>query len=98
MPFKDMEPRHLMAWRDRLIETPEAANGVIKALRQVFAYAVEYGLHDSNPAASVKNLRSRTGGHTPWTEADVAKFEATHAIGTTARWHWRSTQGSADQT
>ncbi len=84
-PYEGLQPRHLMEWRDTLVETPEAANGTIKALRQVFGYAVEYGLHDSNPAALVKNLPSNGDGHTPWTEEDVENFEAVHPVGSVAR-------------
>ena len=84
-PYKELEPRHLMAWRDTLLDRPEAANGTIKSLRQVFAYAIEYGLHDRNPAAHVKNLPSKGDGHTPWTEEDVENFEAVHPVGSTAR-------------
>jgi len=46
-------PRHVRAWRDERYETPEAANSLIKALRQVFRFAVEYELADKNPAADV---------------------------------------------
>lgn len=84
-PFAALEPRHLMVWRDTLLDRPEAANGTIKALRQVFAYAIEYGLHDRNPAAHVKNLPSKGDGHTAWTEEDVENCEAVHPIGSTAR-------------
>lgn len=83
-PYATLEPRHLMAWRDRFIDTPEAANGTIKALRQVFKYAVSYGYHDSNPAALVQNLPSNSEGHTPWTDEDLENFEAVHPLGTTA--------------
>ena len=84
-PYESLQPRHLMAWRDTLVETPEAANSTIKALRQVFGYAVEYGLHDSNPAALVKNLPSNGDGHIAWTEEDVENFEAIHPVGSMAR-------------
>jgi len=84
-PFAGLEPRHLMMWRDKFTETPEAANGTIKALRQVYKYAIIYGHHDSNPAAEVENLPSKGDGHTPWTEEDVEDFEAVHPIGSTAR-------------
>lgn len=84
-PFAALEARHLKFWRDTLVDRPEAANGTIKALRQVFNYAIEYELHDRNPAAQVKNLPSKGDGHTAWTEEDVENFEAVHPIGSTAR-------------
>ena len=74
-----------MAWRDTFMSTPEAANGTIKALRQVFAYAVEYGLHNQNPPALVRNLPSSGDGHVAWTEEDVENFEAVHPVGSAAR-------------
>ena len=85
LPYAALEPRHLMIWRDKLIDTPEAANGTIKALRQVFKYAIDYGFHNSNPAAHVENLPSSGEGHTPWTEEDVENFEAVHPVGSVAR-------------
>jgi integrase len=85
MPFAGLEPRHLLVWRDSLVETPEAANGIIKALRQVFAYGTEYGHCTSNPAAVVRYLPSIGDGHTAWSDEDVEKFEANHPVGSTAR-------------
>jgi integrase len=84
-PYAALEARHLMHWRDTLTDRPEAANGTIKALRQVFNYAIEYELHDRNPAALVKNLPSKGDGHIAWTEEDVENFEAVHPIGSMAR-------------
>jgi hypothetical protein len=37
---------------------PEAANGRLKAIRQVFAYAVKTDLAKSNPARDVEYLRT----------------------------------------
>jgi integrase len=66
--------------------TPEAANNLLKVLRVILNHAVEIGMIASNPAIGVKRYRSRGGeGIHTWTEAEVAQFEATHAIGTKAR-------------
>lgn len=83
-PYAALQPKHLMHWRDRHMDRPEAANGTIKALRQVFKYAIEYDLHDQNPAALVQNLPSKGQGHTAWTEEDVENFEAVHPVGSMA--------------
>lgn len=84
-PYASLEARHLLAWRDKLTATPEAANGTIKALRQVFAYAIEYGHFDKNPAAQVRNLPSVGDGHQAWSSEDVENFEAVHPVGSMAR-------------
>lgn len=84
-PYAVLEPKHLMLRRDAMLDRPEAANGMIKALRQVFEFAVEYGHHDSNPARKVKNLPSSGDGITAWSVEDVENFEAVHPVGSMAR-------------
>lgn len=82
-----MEPRHIRMIRDENADRPEAANGIVKALRQVFAYAIEVeqpGIR-SNPARDVPYLQSSGDGHHAWTLAEVEQFEATHPIGSRAR-------------
>ncbi len=67
-------------------DRPGAANNLIKALRQVYWYAVEYDLLDKNPARDIEKLKSKNpDGYTPWTEKDIEQFEAVHPIGTKAR-------------
>lgn len=84
-PFALLEPQHLMARRDAMLDRPEAANGMIKALRQVFDVAVEYRLHDRNPAAMVKYVESFSEGHKAWDVKDIEAFERCHPVGSTAR-------------
>jgi integrase len=66
-------------------ETPEAANNLLKVLRILLAYAVDIGMVQNNPAIGVKRYRSRGEGFHPWSEAEVAQFEATYPIGTQER-------------
>lgn len=84
--YDELEPRHIRQWRDARTDTPEAANGIIKALRQVYAYAVKNDLAKINPAAAVEYLTSNnpTGFHS-WTLSEVERFEERHPIGTMAR-------------
>lgn len=84
-PFKLMEPRHVRLRRDELSDRPEAANGMVKALRQLYAYAVKYDLHDRNPAASVEYLRGNPEGFHSWTIEEIEKFENKHPVGSQAR-------------
>ena len=83
-PFSIIEPRHLMMRRDAMRDRPEAANGMLKAVRQVFNFAVEYQYHDRNPARLVKNLKSDSQGHVAWTSDDIDAFINVHPHGTTA--------------
>ncbi len=86
LPYRAMLPRHVRAVRDRLSETPGAANGMIKALRQLYKHAVVNDLADTNPAAVVPYFPAvRAGGIPAWSKADVERFEARHPMGSMAR-------------
>jgi integrase len=73
--------------RDRKLDAPESGNARIKALRQVFTWALaeEIGGVESNPAREVAYLKGRPGGFQSWTVEEVERFEARHPIGTKAR-------------
>lgn len=86
--YAAMRPQDVAKLRDQKAATPEAANSRVKALRQLFSWAIspEYRLADSNPARDVKFLTpNNPDGFAAWTEDDVAKFEARHPVGTKPR-------------
>ncbi len=84
-PFASLEVANLRVRRDVMADRPEAANGLIKALRQVFAFAMKYELHSQNPAAQVEYLQSSADGIRAWMIEDVDQFKAAHPVGTMAR-------------
>lgn len=84
-PFRDLQPKHLRRVRDEMMSTPEAANTLIKVLRQLYRFAVIYEHAEINPAQSVELLRSKSQGHHSWTLAEIETFEAKYPVGTTAR-------------
>jgi integrase len=86
--FATMEAQHVAKLRDEKVAFPEAANNRVKALRQLFAWASspEYRYATKNPARDVAKLRSKNpDGIRAWSEADAARYEARHPIGTKAR-------------
>jgi integrase len=86
--FSTMEPHHVAKLRDEKAAFPEAANARVKALRQLFTWAIspEYRYAAKNPAREVAYLKSNNpDGFKAWSEADVAKYEGRHPIGTKAR-------------
>jgi len=86
LPFRLMQPKHLRTVRDRLAATPGAANGIVKAVRQVYAFAIAREMATANPAKEVPYLPAvRQDGIAAWTADDVRKFEEAHPIGTKAR-------------
>jgi integrase len=84
-PFARMEGRHVRRLRDERAERPEAANARVKALRQVFAWAVEANHAHSNPAREVSYIRRAGEGFHAWTIDEVRQFEARHPLGSKPR-------------
>jgi len=85
-PYVLMEKRHVRQIRDTKAEFPEAANARVKALRQLYNWAVDVDLIKNNPADKVSYLKSNNpDGHYTWTTDDVSQFQKRHPVGTKAR-------------
>lgn len=84
-PYVLMQMRHVRKRRDELAATPESANAVVKALRRLFNFAIEYELAERNPAKDVPYLKSGSEGFHSWTIEEVNEFEECHPVGTKAR-------------
>ena len=85
-PFAMMEPKHVRMIRDQKADFPGAANLRVKALRQVFNWAIEDDCAGRNPAREVPYLppNNPDGIHT-WSVEEVRQFERRHPMGTRAR-------------
>jgi integrase len=84
-PYRQLLPRHIRRFRDDRADRPEAANSLVKYLRQVFAVAVSNDLMDRNPAREVPYLQSGSTGFHSWAIEEVKQFEERHPIGCKAR-------------
>ena len=82
----DITAKVIRRGMDRRADTPEAANGFLKAMRGLFEFAMEYEHVTSDPTSGIKSLRSLNpdGWHT-WTVEEVEQYEAHHPIGSKAR-------------
>ena len=78
-------PLIIAANRDEMADRPEAANGMVKALRQLYRFALRYDHHDDNPAEKVEYRSGNAEGFHSWTLEEIAKFEEKHPVGTMAR-------------
>ncbi len=85
MPLTRMTEDGVEVLRDRKIQTPEAANFRLKAIRQVFKFGVRKKLAPRNPARDVEYFKSGSTGFHAWTPEEVLQFEARHPVGTKAR-------------
>jgi hypothetical protein len=84
-PLAKMNANSVEILRDRKLSMPEAANGRVKAIRQVFKWAVPKGHAPFNPAREVSYFKSGSEGFHTWTAEEVQQFEERHPIGTKAR-------------
>jgi integrase len=84
-PLSRMGTDAIEVLRDRKIDTPQAANSRVKAIRQVFKFALRKKLTQNNPARDVEYFKSGSTGFHAWTIDEVRQFEERHPIGTKAR-------------
>jgi hypothetical protein len=71
------------AGRDRRAKTPFQARHFLDTLRGLFRWAAKAKLVKADPTAGVDDpFMPKTGGHPPWTEDDVGRYERRWAIGT----------------
>lgn len=84
-PYADITRADIVAGRDRRRETPFAANDYLKAMRGLFAWALDAQYVETNPCEGVKGLTKKSDGFHAWTEEEVARFEARWSIGTRER-------------
>ncbi len=86
MPGRHMRRKQIRVLRDRKASTPGAANNRLKAIRAVLKWAVANDVPGVvNEALQVERLRVPGSGFHTWTEAEVARFEAAHPVGTMPR-------------
>jgi integrase len=85
MPLAKMTANAVEVLRDRKLSTPQAANARLKAMRQVFVWAVAKGHVPFNPAREVPYFKTGSEGHHTWTVDEVRQFEQRHPIGTKPR-------------
>lgn len=85
-PVKALEPRHIVKWMGELADdTPHAANGLRKMLRQLMKHARLMGYRNDDPTEPVDPIRVESEGYHCWTEAEIAQFEAHWPLGSRER-------------
>jgi hypothetical protein len=80
-----MTAKHVRMLRDELAKLPGAARNRLKALKALFAWAVDQGLATHDPTFGVKSIPYVTKSHHTWTLEEVEQYERRHPIGTKAR-------------
>ena len=86
-PISAINEAAIIAGRERRAATPASAQAFIDTLHGLFKWAVSVKLASSDPTLNVKvkTNSKRKGGYPPWTDEDMAKFEARWPRGTRER-------------
>jgi site-specific recombinase XerD len=80
-----LEPRHLNKILADMIETPEAANLLVKVLRGLMAWCVAEGWRKDDPTSGIKAIPTDSEGFLPWPQEYVDKYRSHYALGTRER-------------
>ena len=84
-PAAKLEGKHIRRMRDARAVSPESANGLIKALRQLYRFGVEYGYVRSNPAREIATIKRKGTGYHTWSPEEIAQYQEHWPVGTQQR-------------
>jgi hypothetical protein len=88
LPLSKISAEDIEVLRDRKIHTPEAANGRVKAARQVCKFGAKKGKYlKSNIARDVEYFRTGSTGFHTWTVEEVEQFQERHRFPAGCRKH-----------
>lgn len=65
LPVRQLEPKHVLAFRDRFAKKPATANNTVRALSSALSWAVPRGWLPTNPCLGLKKLKGG-GTYAPW--------------------------------
>ena len=82
---RSLERRHVKAIVGKRSATPAGANNLLRMIRMLMRFAIDIGVRNDDPTYRLKGFSIKSTGFHTWTEDEIAKFEATHPIGTRAR-------------
>jgi len=81
----ELQRQHVIKLIAALADRPQAANQLRKILRALMQHAIEINMRADDPTKDVKRMKSRSDFHHPWTEIEIAQFEAHWPTGTRER-------------
>lgn len=83
--FARITRKHIQEAMDRRAKTPHGANNFLVAMSVLFKWAMSNDMVETNPCDGVDRRKDKVEGHHTWTLDEVARFRATHPIGTKPR-------------
>ena len=86
LEIKGLEPKHVLALRDRYQAKPATANAIVSTLSALMCWAIPRGYRSENPARHIKKLKTGDGwGPWPWEMIELVEKHA-------PPWMWHAIQ------
>ena len=85
LPYRSFRREDVKRSQAKRIETPGAADKLVKYLRAWFNWAIENDLAEHNPALGVRYINTGSEGWHTWTPDEILQYEEHHKVGTKAR-------------
>jgi integrase len=82
---RDLEARHVEQMMSEMLPHRTAANMLRKRLSALMNFAIRQGMATTNPVLATKPYKVDSTGFHTWSEDEIARYEATHLVGTKAR-------------
>jgi hypothetical protein len=80
-----LERSHIMGFVGAKYEHPSAANNLLKVLKLLLNYEIDFGMLSVNPALGVKWYKIAGDWYHTWSKDQITTFDARHPKETTAR-------------
>jgi integrase/recombinase XerD len=84
-PIALIQRKHVLMLRDEKAATPGQAKTLLKALRALFRFTVDRRFLTDDPTLGIEGISYTPKEHHSWTDEEIARFEATHPIGSKPR-------------
>jgi integrase len=82
---RDLRAHHVEKMMTEMLPHRTAANMLRKRLSALMSFAIRQGMAGSNSVGATRPYKIDSEGFHTWTEDEIERFEAKHAIGTKAR-------------
>lgn len=76
----ELRAEHVEALMAQKIDTPAAANGLLKLIRRLCRFALRREFIRRDPTFGVKPFKTNADGYHVWTDAEIERFESFHGI------------------
>jgi integrase len=84
-PVRLLGADHIRRILEKKLDTPAAANRLLKLLHLLMRKAIEDGMRTDDPTLAVRKIKQSSEGFATWTDAEITGYEAQHPIGSRER-------------